>query len=215
VAITNMGAEVLSLRRLTRQPVNVVEGTVDAAFFNVDRHEARRPLVVTGSRTHDPRNAALLAQLAVLLGEEDLGLNFNWIGTADKESLARLKAAEVQVFDAQTNEERASRLAGGWLYLASIGAPGFPVYLAEAMAVGLPCVAWDTPYHRDIIRNGYSGFLCNSEAELVTCIARLVDSPELRLQVGEAARAEAARRFDPTAFSDSVYSIYQMSMKQG
>jgi glycosyltransferase involved in cell wall biosynthesis len=207
-AIVSIACDAKTLA-LTRQPVGVVENPVDAAFFAMERHEARRPLIVTGTHQNDPSGAALFAQLAVLLSEEELGLSFNWVGAPDPESLSRLKAADVGVFQVDDPQERASRLSAGWMYIAPMGSPGFPAFLAEAMAAGLPCVAWDTPYHRDLLRHGDTGFLCRSEADMLTCIARLIDSEELRSKIGRAAREEASRRFDGTTFSDSLFAAYQ------
>ncbi len=206
-AIANIGADARVLRALTNEPVKLVESPVESCFFEAERHPARRPLVVTACRVHDPIGAAMYAQMAVLLSEESLALSFNWIGTADSESIARLKAANVGVYDV-AGAERASKLAAGWIYLAPGGKLGFPVFLAEAMAVGLACVAWDTPYHRDVIRHGETGFLCSSQAEVMEHVARLVDSPDLRRRIGAAARADAWRRFNPTRFGDSLIAAY-------
>ncbi len=193
-----------------RQPIARVGRPVDAAFFSVARNEARRPLVVTGSHISNPRNADLFAQLAVLLGGEDLGLSFNWVGAVDDATRLRLKAAQVGVFPAQAVAEWASRLAAGWVYLAPGGDPGFPSLLVEAMAVGLPCVAVDTPEHRDVIRHGENGYLCRTAEEIISCIAPLIDSQELRHTIGRAARQSIEQGFGEAGFRDALLAAYQL-----
>jgi glycosyltransferase involved in cell wall biosynthesis len=188
--------------------VDVIESPAGAAFLGVARNEARHPLVVTGGRERNPRNAELLAQLAVLLTDDALRISFNWIGSVDKVSRLRLNAAGVSVFDVASDEERAQRLAAGWIYVAPGGTRGFPVYLVEAMAAGLPCVAMDTPQHSEVIRDGETGFLCESERDLIGCIATLVDSPSLRTRIGEAARKEARERFGEGRFSTRLLAAY-------
>lgn len=196
---------------LSQQPLcELVESPVSSDFFSMPRNEARRPLVVTGNHINNPRSAELFAQLAVLLGGEDLGLGFNWIGTADHGSMVRLKAAQVGVFQVKSMLERASRMAAGWIYLAPGGGRGFPSILVEAMAIGLPCVVVDTPYHRDVIRHAETGYLCRTEREIVQCIAALIDSPDLRQQIGRAAQAEAERRFGEKKFRDSLLAAYAL-----
>lgn len=190
-----------------------VESPIDTVFFEMARNEARHPLVVAGNRVNDPRCSELLAQLAVLLGGEPLGLGFNWIGSVDRGSKMRLGAAGVGVFEAHAAAERASRLAAGWIYLAPGGTNEFPVHLVEAMAVGLPCVALDTPYHADLIHHGVTGYLCRSEIEIAHHIAELVDSPVLRVSLGTAAREEARRRFSAQTFRDSLLAAYGLSAK--
>lgn len=210
-AITSLAQEARVLHTQTEtQSIDVAESPVADAFFEVERHEVPHPLIVTGSRVHDPRAAELFAQLAVLLSDKALRLSFNWIGHTDQNSLVRLSAADVSVHDVRQDADLASRLAAGWIYLAPGRTRGFPVFLAEAMAVGLPCVAIDTPDHRDIIRHGETGFLCRNEEEILHSIAQLIDLPALRAEIGEAARASAKRRFSEARFRDSLMSAYDL-----
>ncbi len=196
-----------------QQSLAHVERPLSPDFFAVPRNEVRRPLIVTGSHTSCARSADLFAQLAVLLGGEDLGLSFNWVGAIDDTSRLRLKAAHVGVFPANTAGEWASRLAAGWVYLAPGGEHGFPSLLVEAMAVGLPCVAVDTPDHRRVVRHGENGYLCRTAEEIVNCIAPLIDSAELRQKIGQAARREIEERFDPARFRDALFAAYQLPLK--
>jgi glycosyltransferase involved in cell wall biosynthesis len=206
--ITSRPTEVEALRQLTGAPVDLVEGSVSDIFFDTPRHEARRPLIVTASRRGDPRGAALYAQLAVLLGDESLGLGFNWVGSADAESTAQLNAAGVGIFAADDDADRVVHLRSAWLYVALGHATRFPTCLVEAMAMGLPCVALATPQHREVLRHGETGLLYNSEDELLAGIASLVDSLAYRTQLGQAAREEALRRFHRSRFSAALLAAY-------
>ena len=138
------------------------------------------------------------------MSEESLGLRFEWIGGADSLSESCLKAANVDVSDVTDEVERARRFGAAWVYVAPTSMSGFPVFLAEAMAAGLPCVAFDTVYHRDLIEHGVTGYLCRNEEEMVSHVAMLVDSPELRAMFGTAARREATRRFSKHRFQDAL-----------
>ena len=104
------------------------------------------------------------------------------------------------VFDVKSERERAQRLSCGWVYLASGDAPGFPQYLVEAMALGLPCIAPDTPFNRGVIRHGETGLLCRNSTEIRRSIAELIDAPALRQRLGAAARADAQQRFGEGRF---------------
>jgi glycosyltransferase involved in cell wall biosynthesis len=202
--IANVSSEARALKASSKQRVTLVESAVAPVFFGVDRAEAEHPLVVTGNRIPDMRGAATFAQLAVLLSEESLGVRFDWIGRSDPLSESALKAANVKVSDVTDDAERARRFAAGWLYVAPQGKNGFPLFLAEAMAAGLACVAIDTDYHRDLIRHASTGYLCRNEEEMVARIAMLIDSPELRAVIGDAARREAIRRFSGQNFRDAL-----------
>jgi glycosyltransferase involved in cell wall biosynthesis len=190
-----------------------VERPIEMVFFEMPRSEAPRPLVVAGTHLNNPRGTELLAQLAVLLGgEHDLNVAFHWLGSVDRGSAVRLRAANVSLFQVMTASERADHLAPGWVYLAPGGDTGFPSMLVEAMAAGLPCVALDTPEHRDVIRHGTTGFLCSTDRQFVQCIAQLLDSANFRRQIGSAARSVAERRFGQARFRDALFAAYDLSL---
>lgn len=188
----------------------LVESPVGEVFFTLPRSESRQPLIVTGGRMQGIRSPERLAQLAVLLSGEDLRISFNWLGTVDDVSRKRLNAAGVGVFDIANAGEYAARLSPGWIYVAPGGTRGFPLFLVEAMAAGLPCVALDNPQHRDVIRHGENGFLCASEHQMMECIATLVDNAELRQRIGQAARRAARCRFSEDDFNHKLLAAYAL-----
>jgi glycosyltransferase involved in cell wall biosynthesis len=205
-AIVNLPQETREFDRW--KSAELVESPVDEVFLGVSRSEARHPLIVTGGRSQSVRSAELFAQLAVLLSGEDLRISFNWLGSVDPVSCVRLNAAGVGVFDVASDAEYASRLAAGWVYLAMGGTRGFPLFLVQAMAAGLPCVALDCPQHRAVIRDGETGFLCASEPDMIDRLAGLVDSPALRARIGGAARQEARQRFGLSRFGAKLLAAY-------
>ena len=88
---------------------------------------------------------------------------------------------------------------------------GCPVALLEAMACGKACVATDVPGSRDIIEDGVSGLLVPAEdaQALADAIHRLVESPDLRQQLGHQARRRVEEHFTiehEVAAHEQVYS---------
>jgi glycosyltransferase involved in cell wall biosynthesis len=79
---------------------------------------------------------------------------------------------------------------------ASIREP-FGIVLLEAMAAGLPTVAYDSGGPREIIEPGRSGLLVaeRTEQALAAAIETLLVDPELRRRLGEAARERVEREF--------------------
>lgn len=190
------------------QSSQLVECPVGEVFFTVKRREARYPLIITGGSSQVAQGAALVAQLAVLLSSAELRISFNWIGAVDEVSRLSLKAAGVGLFGAVGDTECAARLAGGWLHLAPVATRGFPLFLVEAMAAGLPCVAFDCAQHREVIRDGETGFLCKTDREMIETIALLIDDARLRSRIGEEARRSARARFAASDFDAKLLAAY-------
>jgi glycosyltransferase involved in cell wall biosynthesis len=68
----------------------------------------------------------------------------------------------------------------------------------EAMAAGVPVVVDNRGGWPEMIRHGQTGFLCNDEGEMASCIARLAhDSTCRRAIIAQARRAVETELSDP------------------
>ncbi|MEV5987805.1 glycosyltransferase family 4 protein [Streptomyces sp. NPDC052051] len=89
------------------------------------------------------------------------------------------------------------------VFVQSSRGEGFPLVLLEAMACGVPCVAFDcSPGVREIVRNGEDGLLARpgNISELAAHLGRLMADENLRDTMGERAR-QNVRRFAPEAIT--------------
>jgi hypothetical protein len=189
--------------------MSLINNPVAPAFFLTRRSESASPLVIAGHRASPPEAAFQLAQMSAIFSGTQESLSFHWLGRIDAAApAAALRAAGVQVFSDDEDRKRAEVLAKGWLYLAPADARGFAVHVAEAMAVGVPCVAGDTPSNRALIEHGVTGFLYNSDTEALQQVASLVDNRELRHRFGAAARGAAQTRQAMSQFIQSVHTVY-------
>src|SRR5262249_53203526 len=65
----------------------------------------------------------------------------------------------------------------------------------QYMAAGLPVVANPVGVHREMIRDGETGFLVETPREWIGAIRRLADDAELRRRMGKAGRALIEARY--------------------
>jgi len=93
---------------------------------------------------------------------------------------------------------------------------GSPNVIVEAMATGLPIVATSVGDLPDIIKNSQQGFLVEpgDATGIARAINKLLDDPELRRKMGQAARAWVKDNTNAQAISWRFASFYRSAIKQ-
>lgn len=122
-----------------------------------------------------------------------------WGDGPERDSLQRLvreKGLEDHVFLRGVTDDVQGKLLQSSMLVFSSLFEGFGMVLVEAMACGVPCVAFACPCGpRDVISPEEDGLLVptGDTEQLAGTIIRLMDQPELRRTMGAAARRKAAR----------------------
>jgi glycosyltransferase involved in cell wall biosynthesis len=90
---------------------------------------------------------------------------------------------------------------------------GTPRSALEAMAMGRAVVTTDAPGCREVVEDGVTGLLVpvKSVTELANAILRLIESPELRQQMGFAGRARAVSRYAAKDVAASILKLTALS----
>lgn len=88
---------------------------------------------------------------------------------------------------------------------------GVPTTLLEGAACGRPLVASDIPGCRQIVLDGYNGFLVppNDSSALAQAIKRLVSDPALRGRMGNASRQLVLEKFTHAQVNAATLGVYQ------
>jgi hypothetical protein len=194
--IANLPAERRTLNRIaTPEGALVAGGCAADVFFDIGHEESLEPVIVGSGDAEGSDALQGFLQLAVLLGDDELGIHFEWMGPVHHELLPALKAAGVTLHTRADEAARARILRRAWVYIAAHEERGFPVDIVEAMAVGVPCVVCDGENHRELLSDGKSGYICSGSLELVQRVAQLIDDASLRASIGAGGRRDAQARF--------------------
>lgn len=81
------------------------------------------------------------------------------------------------------------------------------------MAAGVVPVVAAIGYNLELIRDGETGFLCRTEADWETTLSRLIDDPDLRQRVANAARADVEARFAPAGQAAILRDLFDDVLK--
>ncbi|MFM9903053.1 MAG: glycosyltransferase family 4 protein [Pyrinomonadaceae bacterium] len=89
---------------------------------------------------------------------------------------------------------------------------GLPRVLPQAMAMGKPCVSFDTDGTPEVLISGKTGYMINrhDSAGLADAVSNLLSDPALRRQIGEAARKHVDPAFRAETMVCKTAEIYKM-----
>jgi 1,2-diacylglycerol 3-alpha-glucosyltransferase len=99
------------------------------------------------------------------------------------------------------------------LFLFSSTSDTQGLVLAEAMASGTPVIALDGPGQRDIIKDGFNGFIVNNKHEMKEKIEEVIFNKQLYTSLQSNAY-ETAQRFSPEHVKNQILDFYSDILKE-
>jgi glycosyltransferase involved in cell wall biosynthesis len=162
-------------------------------------------------------HAVLLDAMAELRDRNGLPVALHVVGDGPQRAALEDRADAIGVTDLVTFHGRVGQDAIKRHYavadafcLPSFG-EGVPVVLMEAMAMEVPVVASGVMGIPELVQDGKSGLLVppGRPRALADALARLADSPELRLALGRAGRARVEAAFSLDRSLHALLAIYR------
>jgi glycosyltransferase involved in cell wall biosynthesis len=160
------------------------------------------------------RNPDAWVLLTQRLCDSRNGLKCVWIGGGEDENKARTDLtnmnllSKVEITGWLPAPAARERLRGLDLFVHYSRWDALPNAVLEAMACGLPVVASGAPGNRDAVEDGVTGFIVNSEVELLERCQQLLDDDALRLRLGAAGKDRVRERFGRERMLAELSSIY-------
>jgi glycosyltransferase involved in cell wall biosynthesis len=185
-----------------------IPNALPSAPGGVQEWSAREPVVACVGRLSHEKGVDLAIESWALIAARHPRWRLRLYGAGPQEEELRALAGRLGVagsvdFAGVTSNVPAALGRASVLALPS-RQEGLPMVLLEAMAIGLPAVAFDcAPGVRDVIADGSGGLLVKAgdTARFATELERLIEDPGLRRRLGAAAPG-AVRRFDPAVVLD-------------
>jgi phosphatidyl-myo-inositol alpha-mannosyltransferase len=197
----------------------VIPNGVDIPRFEgavpVARWQDGTPNVLFVGR-HEPRKGLLdLLKAHRILRKSGYGERLLVVGSGPQEREARRYVATrglqaVEFLGRVSDAEKAQLFRTADIYVApATGRESFGIVLLEAMAAGAPIVASDIHGYKGVVRRGREGLLVppRDPDGLAAAIARLLDDPDLRREMGSAGR-ERAEAFSWPSVTAKVEDYY-------
>lgn len=174
---------VLYLSRL--DPKKNVEALLEA-FAALAENDARLVLLIAGGGPAD--YAASLRALAVRLGLEE---SVVWLGHVD-------------------GARKAAAFAAAEIFVLPSFSENFGIAAAEALLSGLPCVLGEgVAIAADVQKAGAGLAAAPAAAAIADAVRQLLGDGALRRQMGDNARAFAAREYAPCVMAGRLIALYQ------
>ncbi|MCL4201003.1 MAG: glycosyltransferase family 4 protein [Pirellulaceae bacterium] len=210
VAVVQTEAVAAHVRQLVGQrPVFVIANAVAASEPERRARDASappRPYAVAMGRLDDQKGFDLLIDAFARVAADHPDLDLRIIGEGPRreslEQLASQRGLSARVHLLGWLDQPAAVLREAEFFVLSSRWEGFPNALLEAMACGLPAISFACDSGpAEIVRHGVDGLLVPPDdvAALAEAVDALMRNPELRRQMGTAAR-EVVRQFGYDAF---------------
>lgn len=187
------------------------------------RMDVRRELglaadaIVVGSVgiLNETKNFQLLIRVAKDVIEANRNVQFVIFGEGEERLILEKMILDLglagSVFLAGFRSDVARCLAALDIFALTSRSEGFGLAVAEAMASGLPCVAFDVGALAELVANGQTGWLAPAgDAEgFARRIAQLVASPQMRIDMGRASSERAKSDFSAAVMAQNYSELYE------
>ena len=205
----------LARSKVGRAQTCLVENSVDLSAVPVATGSTDgRVRVVTSGRICYQKAPWRFREMAMACA--DLPADFSWLGDGDLRSDLMVNGvlpAQLEIAGWQPRSGVYASLANADVFVLPSLWEGMPLALIEAQAAGLPAVVSNVVGNRDVVIDGETGFVCESDEDLIQKTRLLIASADLRQKMGQSAREMAAKRFSVERMHNEMMMVYKKTAR--
>lgn len=219
-AVSESTADDLVMRGIHRDHIRVIYNGVDTEALTPDYSlRSPDPLFIYVGRLKRYKGVDILIRAFAALG--DTRATFEIAGSGDYrprlEELARRLGVEsrVRFLGFVPEETKIAMLRRAWAAMLASPKEGWGIANMEAAACGTPVIASNSPGIRESVVNGETGFLVphGDIAEMAAAMRKLIESPSLARQMGEAGRRLAERFSWERSADDTIAHLEEVVLR--
>jgi glycosyltransferase involved in cell wall biosynthesis len=210
----------------TLEKTTIIRGSgVDANEFQATAEAPGVPIVLLSSRMLWIKGISDFVEAAKLLRARGINARFVLAGDTDPGSPGAIPREKLQEWQNAGpvewwgHQQSMARMLQqvAVVCLPSHGGEGVPKALIEAAASERAIVASDVPGCRDIVRHGTNGILVppKNPAALADAIARLLNNPGLRAEMGRRGREIVVNEFSEEKVIQQTLALYRQLLSGG
>lgn len=200
---------------------------IDETLNQIEKHQD------STTNTKDTKYIGFIGQLIPRKGIPDLIEVFDMLHASDKslkllligdgqqrqelESMVATKKSHANIEFLGFRQDRLELLNQFDLFVMTSSLEGIPRCMMEAMAVGVPVVAYDIPGVDQLIEHEVTGLLAplgDKEALRAQC-ERILTNTELAEQLAKAARAKVDEKYSAARMAKEYVAIYEQLLGDG
>jgi len=153
-----------------------------------------------------------------ILKNQGVQLRAVLVGSPDTENPTSIPEAQLETWHTQGWVEwwgQCDDIPGVWnsshiAVLPSSYGEGIPLSLIEAAASGRPIVTTDAPGCREVVRDGYNGYLVpvHDAVALAAAMRKLIENRDLRIVMGARGRRLVEEQFSQRIVAEKTLDLY-------
>lgn len=213
-------ADFVGMKLVTRDQAVLIRGSgVDCQEFHPREEPTGRPMVLMASRLLWDKGVRQFVEAARQIRTSDDSVRFVLAGEPDFGNPEAIAAPQIEAWVKEgaiewwgRRDDMPDLLAkASVVVLPTMYGEGVPKVLLEAAATGRSIVATDVRGCREIVKHGINGLLVppGESVPLAHAIQRLLASPSLRAEYGQAGRRLAETEFAEVRVVRDTLAIYE------
>jgi len=190
---------------------------IDALYdkMSLDPNTYNFDIVYLG-RLSEPKDPSRLLDVLQLVVQMKPDARIAIIGTGELEESVHAKArtlqlmGNIQFLGFRGNPYKILRDAKVMIMTSKW--EGTPMCVLESLALGVPVVSTPTDGLKDLIKNGYNGFLSNNDRELADSLYQIICNDDMHDAMSISCKKYSAEFNDRENYSETITAIYSRAL---